>query len=89
MTKEILDLEPLTEKFKSFKLNTFNINGHDTKEIYKCVKKVLKLKNKPSIIICHTVKGKGIKIAEGNPSWHHKSFLGENDLKKIEKSLGI
>ena len=85
---EILDLEPLTDKFKSFNFNTFNINGHDIKEIDQCIKKVLRIKKKPSVIICHTVKGKGIKIAEGNPSWHHKSFLGENDLNEIEKSLG-
>lgn len=87
-TKEILDLEPLTDKFKSFNFNAFNINGHDIKEIDQCIQKVLKLKNKPSVVICHTVKGKGIKIAEGNPTWHHKSFLGENDLQNIEKSLG-
>jgi len=84
---EILNLEPLTEKFKSFKFNTFNVNGHNINEIENTIKKSLKLKKKPSVIICHTVKGKGISVAEGNPSWHHKSFLNDDDLLKIEKSL--
>lgn len=87
-TSEILNLEPLTEKFKSFNFNTYNINGHNIKEIKLTIEKALKFKNKPSVIICHTVKGKGINIAEGNPSWHHRSFLDENDLFKIERSLG-
>ncbi len=87
-TSEVLDLEPLTDKFKSFNFSTFNINGHDTKEIEATIEKALKVRNKPSVIICHTVKGKGIKFAEGNPSWHHRSFLDKNDLLKIEKSLG-
>ena len=47
-----------------------------------------KKKNKPSVIICHTIKGKGIKIAENNPFWHHKSLLTDKDLQDIERSLG-
>jgi len=87
-TRDILNLEPLTDKFNSFNFKTFNINGHDITEIESTLNKVLKIKNKPSVIICHTIKGKGLKIAEGNPHWHHKSFLEENDLSKLEKSLG-
>jgi transketolase len=87
-TRDILNLEPLTDKFKSFNFKTFNINGHDIIEIESTLNKVLKIKNKPSVIICHTIKGKGLRVAEGNPSWHHKSFLEENDLSKLEKSLG-
>lgn len=87
-TKDILDLEPLTDKLKSFNLKVFNINGHSVKEIDKTINKCNKIKNKPSAIICHTVKGKGIKVAESNPYWHHKSMLSEKDLKDIERSLG-
>jgi transketolase len=87
-TNEILDLEPLTDKFKSFNFKTFNVNGHDINEIESTLDRTLKTKKKPSVIICHTVKGKGISVAEGNPGWHHRSFLGNDDLLKIEKSLG-
>lgn len=83
---EVLDLEPLTDKFKSFKFETYNINGHDIFEIEKTIKKCLKNKNMPSVIICHTVKGKGIKIAENNPSWHHK-HLSNIEISQIERLL--
>ena len=86
-TNEILDLEPLTAKLKSFNFNTVNINGHSIKEIDNAIKKLIQAK-KPTAIICHTVKGKGIKIAENNPFWHHKSMLTDKDFEEIEKSLG-
>lgn len=84
--KEILELEPLTKKLQSFNFNTHNINGHDIIEIKSTIKKCLKNKNAPSAIICHTVKGKGLKIAENNPFWHHK-YLNESDLRLIESYL--
>jgi transketolase len=43
---------------------------------------------RPRAIICHTVKGKGIPVAENNPSWHHKSDLSEKDLLAIRGALG-
>ena len=87
-TKEILDLEPLTAKLKSFNFNTININGHSVKEIDKALKKANSSKKNPTAIICHTIKGKGIKIAENNPFWHHKSMLSDKDIEVIENSLG-
>jgi transketolase len=86
--KEILDLEPLVKKFNSFGFNTLEVNGHDVNQINNAILRANKKKNKPSVIICHTVKGKGIKIAENNPFWHHKSLLTDKDLKDIERSLG-
>ena len=85
-TKEILNLEPLTKKFKSFNFKTYNINGHDVSEIKTTLKKCLKNKISPSAIICHTIKGKGLPIAENNPSWHHK-YLSDNELILVEKYL--
>jgi transketolase len=39
-------------------------------------------------VICHTVKGKGIPVAENNPAWHHKSDLSDGDLRAIRGALG-
>ena len=44
-------------------------------------------KDKPSITICNTVKGKGFKFAENNPLWHHRNFFLQEDIKKINESL--
>jgi len=85
---DVLELEPLNKKFKSFNFNVLEVNGHDTLQIDKAIKLANKNVTKPTVIICHTIKGKGIKVAENNPSWHHKSLLTNKDLKDIENSLG-
>lgn len=85
--KNVCDLDPLKKKLESFNFKTFEVNGHDIKELEKTFRNIKKIKNKPQAIICHTVKGKGIKIAENNPAWHHKSFLGPDDMKKIKDSI--
>ena len=44
-------------------------------------------KDKPKLIICHTIKGKGIAVAENNPKWHHKNNLGKKDIEELYNSL--
>ncbi len=88
-TRDILDLEPLTDKFKSFNFFTMNINGHDIIEIKKAILKAKKQKKKPSVIICHTIKGKGINKAENDSKWHYKSPLNEEDIIEIKNSLNL
>jgi transketolase len=70
-TKNILQLEPLKEKFKSFNCNIKNINGHDFNQIYKSL--LVKNNKKPTIVIANTIKGKGVKYMEDTILWHYKS----------------
>lgn len=70
-TKNILKLEPLNAKFKSFNCDTKIINGHNLNEIYKSLFK--KNKNKPNVIIANTVKGKGVSFMENKIIWHYKN----------------
>jgi transketolase len=70
-TKNILKLEPLNAKFKSFNCETKIINGHNLNEIYKSLFK--KNKNKPNVIIANTVKGKGVSFMENKIIWHYKN----------------
>lgn len=86
--KSVVSLESLYDKIKSFNLNVFEVNGHDMYEIEKVFKKAIKLKNgKSSVIISHSVKGKGIKSAENNRFWHHKSNLTEEEIRSISEDL--
>ena len=85
--KDVLNLEPLNEKWESFGFNVIEINGHDIKQIKKALNSKVKKKNKPKIIICHTIKGKGIPIAENNPTWHHKNNLSKENLQDLYNSL--
>jgi len=70
-TKEIVDLEPLVDKFLSFGWNSVEVDGHSVLELYKVLLK--NEKNKPSVVIARTIKGKGIKEMEGKLDWHYRS----------------
>lgn len=87
-TFEVLDLEPLADKWKSFGFDTRQVNGHSVKEIYQAVKKAQKIKGRSHAIICNTVKGKGLPSIENAASWHHKAKITDEDFELLEKDLG-
>jgi transketolase len=72
-TKDVLDLEPLKEKWTSFGWQVKEIDGHNFNQIEKVLSKTPFKKNKPSIVIAHTIKGKGISFMESKLEWHYKS----------------
>jgi len=76
----ITSLEPLKDKFLAFNWNVIEINGHNFKQIENAFELAKQTKNKPSIIIAHTVKGKGISFMENSPKWH--GSLSPNDKEK-------
>lgn len=75
--KDILDLEPLKDKMNSFGFFTHEVDGHNLNKVEKKIRHCFNNKSKPSALICHTVKGKGIKIAENNPEWHYIKNLNQ------------
>jgi transketolase len=70
---DIMGLEPLTDKWSAFNWHVLEINGHDMGEILKALKKAREVKGKPTVIIAHTVKGKGVSFMEGNVDFHGKA----------------
>ncbi len=85
--KDVLNLEPLKQKWESFGFEVGEVNGHDVNQLKNILKQFSSTKNKPKIIICHTIKGKGIAFAENNPSWHHKNNLGKKELEDLYNSI--
>ena len=71
-SKEIMNLEPLGEKWKSFGWDVQEINGHNFQEMHEAFNLTLK-QEKPSLIIAHTIKGKGVSFMEDNNNWHYKT----------------
>jgi transketolase len=68
--KDVLNLEPLKEKFLNFGWNAIEIDGHN----HAAIKQACLIKSeKPKVIIAHTVKGKGIPFMENKLEWHYKS----------------
>ena len=85
-TKEVLDLEPLADKWKAFGFAVDEANGHDVKQLQEKLTRSLH-GSKPRVLICHTVKGKGISFAENNLKWHHKSKLTETEVESLYGEL--
>ena len=86
-TYDVLDLEPLRDKWSSFGFEVREVNGHDLEELEKVFSLLPFSKNKPNAIICHTIKGKGISFLENNLEWHHKSRLKEEEVIALFKEL--
>jgi transketolase len=70
---EVLDLEPLAEKLKAFRWAVREIDGHDHKAIRESLSVVPFERGKPSCLIAHTVKGKGVDFMENELRWHYSS----------------
>lgn len=70
LNTNVTALEPLTDKFKAFGWYTLEIDGHDFREITNALDRARKIKGQPSIILAHTIKGKGISFMENAPKWH-------------------
>lgn len=86
---EIQSMEPLADKWASFGFRVFECNGHDVGALRRVFRAAAEDRSdQPRAVICHTVKGKGIRAAENNPAWHHKSDLSEGDRAAIREALG-
>jgi transketolase len=70
-TEDVTHLEPLTEKFKAFGYAVANVDGHSVVDLIRIFREVPFIKEKPSLILAETVKGKGISFIEDTAEWHH------------------
>ena len=87
-TYEVCDLEPFTDKWKSFGFAVTEVDGHDVESL-RAVLQGLPLKaGRPSAVICHTIKGRGIDFVETNLDWHHKNKLSADELQRMRDALG-
>ena len=86
-TRDVANLEPLSQKWEAFGFSVKEIDGHDVAQLQSAVKQLPFDLNKPSAIICHTIKGKGFDFAENKPEWHHKSSLSEEDIQTMLNCL--
>jgi transketolase len=70
---DIMALEPLADKWRAFNWHVLEIDGHNIKDILQALKKAGDVKRKPTVIIAHTIKGKGVSFMEGNVDFHGKA----------------
>ncbi|MDP8261473.1 MAG: transketolase [Candidatus Kappaea frigidicola] len=68
--KDVMNVEPLAEKWESFGWEVIRVDGHDVVGLMDAFDKVREIKGKPSVILADTIKGKGISFMENKASWH-------------------
>ena len=86
-TDKMVILDPLEEKWNSFGWRVLSINGHDTVQIIRALNEAKKTRDKPSVIIAHTVKGKGVSYMENTAKYHGKPPQNEEEYKTALKEL--
>jgi transketolase len=82
---DIMALEPLPDKWRAFNWNVLEIDGHNIGEILKALAKAGETKGKPTVIIAHTVKGKGVSFMEGNVDFHGKAPNAEQTEQALKE----
>jgi transketolase len=86
-TEQIMSLEPLSDKWKAFGWHVIEINGHDFKEILGAFDQAREIRGKPTVIIAHTIKGKGVSFMEGAVGFHGKA-PNKEQYDQAMKELG-
>jgi len=86
--EDVINLEPFSKKLKDFGWAVKEIDGHNLKQIEQALSRVPFEKFKPSFVIAHTVKGKGIKYMENTVASHYKCVPDEK-LEAAYKELGV
>jgi len=69
-TDEISGINPIADKWRTFRWHVQEIDGHDYEQIFAAIDAAKKEKGKPSVIVCKTIKGKGVSYMEDNNAWH-------------------
>ena len=84
-TEEIMPLEPLRKKYEAFNWHVIEIDGHNIKEFIDAISQAKAIYEKPTVIIAHTIPGKGVDFMEYNYEWHGKPPSPEEAKKALHE----
>ena len=88
-TTDVMNPNPLDEKFRAFGWNVITIDGHNFAEIRAAIDQAKATKGKPTMIIAKTVKGKGVSFMEGDYGWHGVAPNAEQTAKALAEIDGV
>jgi transketolase len=83
--KDVMNLEPLKDKWKSFNWNVVETEGNDIVQVLKAFEKAKQGTGGPSVIIAHTIKGKGVSFMENNADFHGKAPNADETEKALKE----
>ena len=84
-TEDVMSLEPLKEKFESFKWHVIEIDGHNIEQFIDATNEAKAIHDKPTMIIAHTIPGKGVSFMENDYTWHGKPPTKEEAVKALNE----
>ena len=84
-TSEVMELEPLTDKWRAFGWRTLEVDGHNIVHILAAIGKAHRTHGRPTVIIANTVKGKGVSFMENNPDFHGRAPTKEEYQQAMEE----
>lgn len=85
MTEQVMPLEPLREKYEAFNWQVIEIDGHNIQQFVDAVYEAHAIYEKPTVIIAHTIPGKGVDFMEGDYLWHSKAFSKEEARRALDE----
>lgn len=84
-TEDVMPLEPLEDKYKAFNWHVLHIDGHNMEEIIDACEHAKAVYEKPTVIIAHTIPGKGVSFMENLPEWHGKPPNSEEAKRALHE----
>jgi len=84
--EDIMPLEPVKKKWESFNWAILEIDGHNMEEVLDSLDKACGINDRPTVIIAHTIKGKGVSFMEGKAAWHGRA-PNDDELKQAVEEL--
>ena len=89
LNSNIVGLEPLAEKWRSFGWDVLEIDGHDCQQIRKSLEAFDLNHDSPTVIIANTMKGRGVSFMENMPAWHGSVTMKQNEFEIALRDLGF
>jgi len=86
LTEQIMPIEPLNSKWRAFNWNVLEVDGYDFNQILGAFERAKQVRNRPTVIIAHTTKGKGVEFMEWSPEYHGK-VPDKETVNKIIKDM--
>ena len=87
--EKVMSPLPIPDKFKAFKWNVIEVNGHDIDELHQAIEEAKDFTDGPTCIVMHTVKGKGVAEMEGQAGWHGKAPSEEQGVAFVNEIMGV
>ncbi len=84
---DVLPLEPLVDKWTAFGFAVREVDGHDVDALRSLFAQLPFDVEKPSLVVAHTIKGRGVPFAEGDPLWHHKATVDAETVARLRLAI--